>query len=62
MCNKECFANLDGKCQCLDTPFVDNCPFQRADITMQDQIRDIERYNSRKSLWNERAEESNCKP
>ena len=49
-CTKECFANLDGACLCLDTPFVDDCPFQRTDITMKDQCDDIKRYNSKKAL------------
>ena len=57
MCDKECFANLDGECQCLATPFVGDCPFQRNDITMNDQMKDIDRYNSRKSTWNERLSE-----
>lgn len=59
MCEKECFANLNGKCLCLDTPYVGDCPFQRTDITMQRQSEDMQRYNSRKSLNNERFKENN---
>ena len=58
MCDKECFANLNGEYQCLDTPYVGDCPFQRTDITMQGQIKDIERYNSKKSFWHERFKEN----
>lgn len=57
MCNRECFANLDGQCLCLDTPYVGECPFQRTDITMKDQCDDIKRYNSKKSVYNERLRE-----
>ena len=57
MCDKECFANLDGQCLCLVEPFKGDCPFQRTDITMKDQCDDIKRYNSKKSTWNERISE-----
>ena len=53
-CDKECFANKDGECQALTEPIKGGCSFQRTDITMEQQIADMTRYNSNKSLNNER--------
>ena len=57
MCNKECFANLDGVCLCLDEPYEGDCPFQRNDINMKDQYDAIKRYSSRASVGYEQFTE-----
>lgn len=46
-CRKECFANLNGRCMAL-AEAIEDCPFQRTDITMERQYKDIANYNSHK--------------
>lgn len=46
-CEKECFANLNNRCLALSES-IEDCPFQRTDIRMEEQNRDIARYNSKK--------------
>lgn len=53
-CDKECFANKDGECQALTEPIKGECPFQKTDITMEQQIADMAIYNSNKNLKNDR--------
>lgn len=43
-CDKECFANLDNKCQALSVSYRGECPFQRTDITMEEQMRSTKGY------------------
>lgn len=49
-CDKECFANKDGRCLAL-TEIPKECRFQRTDISMAKQEADIKYYNSRGSLY-----------
>lgn len=51
VCTKECFANENGQCKALTQAPRGECSFQRSDITMQDQKRDMEYYDSRKSIY-----------
>lgn len=48
-CDKECFANKDGRCLAL-TEIPKECRFRRTDIKMERQEKDIREYNSRSSL------------
>lgn len=50
-CDKECFANKDNRCLALDSAYRGECPFRRTDITMQDQIDQMIRYDPRRGLW-----------
>ncbi len=51
-CEKKCFASIGGKCAALETAIQKDCPFQRTDITMRQQMRDIERYSYLKDYYN----------
>ena len=52
-CKRECFANHEGSCRVLESvPTSGDCPFRRNDITIEKQYKDIERYNSLKSIHN----------
>ena len=50
-CEKECFANLGGRCMALSESYRGECPFQRKDITMAEQNEAIAEYNSKGSIW-----------
>ena len=37
-CNRTCFAQKYGRCQALAKTPIGDCPFQRTDITMEEQL------------------------
>ena len=43
-CSKECFANYNGYCFALTESYIGECPFQRTDITMEEQMRSTKGY------------------
>jgi len=49
-CDKECFANRDNHCLALSVSYRGECPFQRTDITMDDQVKQMIKYDSRRNL------------
>ena len=49
-CGKKCFANRGGVCTVL-TEVLKDCPFQRNDITREQQNKDIQEYNSLRSTY-----------
>ena len=49
-CDKECFANKDKHCLALAVSIRGECPFQRTDITMEDQVKQMIKYDSRRNL------------
>lgn len=54
-CDKECFANIGGRCMALQEAYEDECPFRRNDITMGQQNYDISMYDSRASIWSKNS-------
>jgi len=52
-CDKDCFANVNGKCSALTEAYRGKCPFQRTDITREQQYADTVRYNSLRSIYGE---------
>lgn len=52
-CDRECFANRNGHCWALVQTPVGECGFRRTDITIQEQVEDMSRHNSIRSLRNE---------
>ncbi len=46
LCNKACFASKNGRCLALKEVIPLDCPFQRTDITIDQQEEDILVYSS----------------
>ena len=49
-CDKECFANEDNKCMALSESIREECPFQRIDITMEEQRKQMIKTDARVKL------------
>lgn len=52
-CKEECFANYGGLCRALVEPIRKDCPFKRTDITWEDQVADVDKRISLRSVYGE---------